>query len=243
MSEEQVTQESATVQSVNTPPSVAPVAEPTRPEWLPEKFTTPEDMAKSYGELESWKGKKEEDIRTAIHSELEKEAFAHRPASAGEYQIPEVLDETEAVDNKLLNWWADYSWNNGLSQDEFTDGVNAFAEYVNGEQVDLEAVKAELGDNANLRVEAAQLFMDKFFPPEYHNAIVELGSSAEGIKALEFIQKQMQGTSLIGQGNIPAKMTHSDIEAKMKDERYWNPVKRDKAFVNEVNNDFQKLYG
>ena len=49
MSEEQVTQESATEQSVDTPPSVAPVAEPTRPNWLPEKFTTPEDMAKSYG--------------------------------------------------------------------------------------------------------------------------------------------------------------------------------------------------
>ena len=240
----EVSQESATETQVETPPqATTTVAEPTRPEWLPEKFTTPEDMAKSYGELESWKGKKEEDIRTAITSELEKKALEQRPASVGDYQIPEVLDETEAVDNKLLNWWAKYSWDNGLSQDEFTDGVNAFADYVNGEQVDLEAVKAELGDNANLRVEAAQLFMDKFFPPEYHNAIVELGSSAEGIKALEFIQKQMQGTSLTGQANVPAKMTHGDIEAKMRDERYWNPAKRDKAFVDEVNNDFQKLYG
>ena len=75
MSEEQVTQESATEQSVDTPPSVAPVAEPTRPNWLPEKFTTPEDMAKSYGELDSWKGKKEEDIRSDIHKELEEETY------------------------------------------------------------------------------------------------------------------------------------------------------------------------
>ena len=27
-----------------------------RPEWLPEKFESPEAMANSYGELESWKG-------------------------------------------------------------------------------------------------------------------------------------------------------------------------------------------
>ena len=243
MSEEQVTQESATEQSVDTPPSVAPVAEPTRPNWLPEKFTTPEDMAKSYGELESWKGKKEEDIRSAIHKELEEEAYSQRPASADDYQIPEILDEKEAVDNQLLNWWAKYSWNNGLSQDEFNEGVNAFAEYVNGEQVDLEAVKAELGDNANQRVEAAQLFMNKFFPAEYHDAIVELGSSSAGIKALEFIQQQMQGVAVNGQAVTPAQLTQGDIETKMRDERYWNPAKRDKAFVNEVNNDFQKLYG
>ena len=112
MSEEQVTQESATEQSAETPPSVGTVAEPTRPEWLPEKFTTPEDMAKSYGELESWKGKKEEDIRTAIHSEIEKEAFANRPASAGEYQIPDSIDEEEAGTNPLLKEWADYAWEN-----------------------------------------------------------------------------------------------------------------------------------
>jgi len=77
----EVSQESATETQVETPPqATTTVAEPTRPEWLPEKFTKPEDMAKSYGELESKIGKKEEDIRTAIHSELEKEAFAHRPA-------------------------------------------------------------------------------------------------------------------------------------------------------------------
>ena len=114
---------------------------------------------------------------------------------------------------------------------------------MNGEQIDLEAVKTELGDNANQRVEAAQLFMNKFFPAEYHDAIVELGSSSAGIKALEFIQQQMQGVAVNGQAVTPAQLTQGDIETKMRDERYWNPAKRDKAYVEEVNNDFQKLYG
>ena len=77
MNEENVSTESATedttthnvdsscnsVAATNTTPD-------TRPDWLPEKFATAEDMAKSYGELESWKGKKEEDIRSAMQEEI-----------------------------------------------------------------------------------------------------------------------------------------------------------------------------
>ena len=243
MSEEQVTQESATEQSVETPPSVGTVAEPTRPEWLPEKFTTPEDMAKSYGELESWKGKKEEDLRKTISDELKVESLSQRPKTAGDYQIPDSIDEEEAGTNPLLKEWADYAWENGYSQEKFSHWVNKFAEYMNADQPDLEQIKKDLGDNANARVESAQLFMNKFFPTEMHEAISQLGTSVEGIKAIEFIQRQMQGTDISGQASTPSKLSHADIEAKMKDERYWNPAKRDKAFVDEVNNDFQKLYG
>ncbi len=77
MNEENVTQESVTEETTTTHnetvESSTSVAEPSRPEWLPEKFASPEDMAKSYGELESWKGKKEEDIRSAMQEEIEKE--------------------------------------------------------------------------------------------------------------------------------------------------------------------------
>ena len=117
MSEEQATPiESATETPTETsvpPTSVESVAEPTRPEWLDEKFATPEDLAKSYTELSAKIGQKEEDIKATVLQELETEAFANRPASAGDYQIPEILDESEAATNPLLKWWADYSWNNG----------------------------------------------------------------------------------------------------------------------------------
>ena len=116
MNEETVNTESATEDATthNVDSSSNSVADtPARPEWLPEKFATAEDMAKSYGELESWKGKKEEDIRSALQEEIEKEAFADRPASAGEYQIPESLDESEAATNPLLKEWAEFAWENG----------------------------------------------------------------------------------------------------------------------------------
>ena len=42
---------------------VAEDAAPARPEWLPEKYNSGEDLAKAYKELESKLGTKEEDLR------------------------------------------------------------------------------------------------------------------------------------------------------------------------------------
>ena len=64
-----------------------------RPEWLPEKFQTPEDLRKSYDELSSKLGKSEEDLRKTIMEEIETDAYSQRPASVGEYVLPEILDE------------------------------------------------------------------------------------------------------------------------------------------------------
>ena len=41
-------------------------SEVTRPEWLPEKFKTGEDLVKSYESLESKMGQKDKDIREQV---------------------------------------------------------------------------------------------------------------------------------------------------------------------------------
>ena len=215
-----------------------------RPEWLPEKFNDPADMAKAYSELEGKLGKGEEELRTKLMSEMETEAFAERPATVGEYILPEVLDETEAVDNELLDWWSNYSWNNGLSQDEFAEGIAKYADAVAGKQPDLDAVRKDLGDNANMRVEAVQLWMNKFFPDQgMQEAVAELGSSSAGIKALEHIIEQTKGSNIATPSVITGQVTQADIETKMKDPRYWQQGKRDTAFIQEVNSDFKRLHG
>ena len=56
-----------------------------RPEWLPEKFGSAEDLANAYSSLESKLGQKEEDYRTAFMEEIEKEAYANRPETVGDY--------------------------------------------------------------------------------------------------------------------------------------------------------------
>ena len=245
MSEEQTTPtESATDTPTETtaPPSVTEsVAEPTRPEGLPEKFSTWEDMAKSYSEMESWKGKKTEDIKAELQKELETEAYSNRPATSGDYQIPEILDDGEAATNPLLKWWADYSWENGLSQDEFNEGITKWAEFTGSDQPDLEAVRKSLGDNANARVEAVQLFMNKFFPEDMQDAVAQLGTTAEGIKALELIQRSMQQTNVNPEATAPSKLTIEDLMTKMKDPKYYDPARRDRAFVQEVTDGFKRI--
>ena len=245
MSEEQATPtESATETPTETsvpPTTVESVAEPTRPTWLNEKFETGEDLQKSYDELASKLGKNREDVKSEVLQELETEAFSNRPATAGDYQIPEILDEGEAATNPLLKWWADYSWNNGLSQDEFNEGITKWAEHNGAYQPDLEQVKKDLGDNANSRVEAANLFVQKFFPDELKDAVAELGTSAEGIKALELIQRSLQQTAPNAQAQSPSKLTREDLMAKMRDPRYYDPARRDQAYVQEITDGFKRI--
>ena len=239
--------EETLLQTPSETPTEAPVTETpvaeARPEWLPEKFADPADMAKAYGELEGKLGKGEEELRTKLMEEMETEAFAERPASVGEYVLPDTLDEAEAVDNQLLDWWSNYSWNNGLSQDEFAEGIQKYAEAVMGKQPDLDAVKKDLGDNSGARVEAVQLWMNKFFPDQaMQQAVAELGSSSAGIKALEHIIEQTKSSS-IAPTSVAGQLTQADIEAKMKDPRYWQQGRRDNAFIQEVNSDWQRLSG
>ena len=45
-----------------------------KPEWLPEKYKTGEDLAKAYKELESKLGAKDEDLRNQLIEEIQAEA-------------------------------------------------------------------------------------------------------------------------------------------------------------------------
>ena len=128
-----------------------------------------------------------------------------------------------------------------MSQDEFNEGITKWAEYNTSDEPDLDQVKKDLGDNANQRVEAVQLFMNKFFPEEMQEAVAQLGTSAEGIKALELIQRSMQQTVPNSQATSPSKVTIEDLMTKMRDPRYYDPARRDRAFVEEVTNGFKAL--
>ena len=129
-----------------------------RPEWLPEKFKTEQDLLKSYESLESKLGQKETDLRETWEKEIHEAAFADRPASSGDYQLPENIDETLAPDNDLLNWWSTFAWENGLSQDEFSQGIAQFEKTTANSESAREDEIGKLGDNAQERLQAAGLF-------------------------------------------------------------------------------------
>lgn len=213
-----------------------------RPEWLPEKYNSPEDLAKGYKELQNKFGAKEEDLRNKLLEELQAEAFKDRPASAGEYALPDYVDSNEVADNPLLKWWADHSFENGYSQEEFESGIKTYMESLPA-PVDLSVEVKKLGDGANQRIEAASMFANKFFPKETLPAIERLCESAEGIIALEVIMEAMKDGSFSGQANPASGLSEADLKEMMRDERYWNPSKRDNDFIKKVDSGFKKLYG
>ena len=220
---------------------VAEDSQPERPEWLPEKYSSGEDLAKAYKELESKLGGKEEDIRNKLLEEIQTEAFSDRPDSSGDYQLPDIVDDDLAVDNELLQWWSEHSFENGYGQEEFQKGIEMYAQAVNGSQPDLEAESAKLGDNANDRIQAASMFANKFFPQESLPAIERMCESHEGILALEAIMEATKDGSFSDGTQPTGQTTQADLDQMMNDPRYWD--KNDTAYVKQVEEGFKRLYG
>lgn len=214
-----------------------------RPEWLPEKFTKAEDLASAYSSLESKLGQKEEDFRKAFMEEIEREAYANRPADKGDYILPEGIDEALAPENPLLNWWADHAFENGMSQDEFAEGIKIYMDAVNADMPDFDAEVGKLGDNANARIESVSLFANQFFPQEHMSAVERMCETAEGVQALEFIMENLQQQSPNSVSQPVSQINETELQQMMLDDRYHNPAKRDANFVRQVDEGFKKLYG
>ena len=161
---------------------------------------------------------------------------------AGDYELPDFIDETEAVDNELLQQWSEHCHQNGYTHDEFQKGIEMYMNGM-GPQPDLEAEAGRLGDNSSARIEAANLFANQFFPEEAMPAIERMCESAEGIIALESIMNAMKEPSVSDQTNIASNFNEVELQDMMKDERYWNPARRDDNWIKKVDEGFKKLYG
>ena len=183
MSEEAVTEEAATEET-----SQQEEQSSGRPEWLPEKFNSPEDMAKSYTSLSTKLGEKEDEVRERLMSELSEQASEGVPASVGDYELPDYLNEEEAIESDTLKTWADHCFENGYTHDEFKKGIDMYMSAFPND-TDLEAESERLGDNSESRIEAASLFANKFFPEETIPAIERMFESAEGVVAMEAIME------------------------------------------------------
>jgi len=208
-----------------------------RPEWLPEKFNTPEDLVNSYSSLESKLGKGQEEIRESIMQEIESEAFANRPESAGDYELPEGLDNEWAKDPNV-EWWSNFAWENGFSQQEFEEGLSRMIP----DGPDLDAEIQKLGDNANARIEAAGLWAQKNIPENLQGEVMRIGETAQGIELLEHLMSAMSDESIGNDNQSISGLSQDDLNTMMRDPRYWDPRQRDAGFVKQVDEGFAKLY-
>jgi hypothetical protein len=236
-------EEATQTQEVSQEANEETLSSPARPDWLPEKFQTPENLVQSYSELESKIGARDESVKEDFLKELETEFYNGRPASVGEYNIPESIDEELANDNPMFQWWANEAFENGYSQEEFEAGINQFANFMDSMGPDLDAEREKLGDNAEARLNAVSAWTNKFFTEEELPAVQQLGSTAEGVAVLEKIMALQNGSSLNSLSTEPSTISQTDLDNMMKDPRYWKPGERDQGFIDKVTQGFNKLYG
>tara|TARA_R100001460_G_scaffold5214_1_gene14619 strand:+ start:13812 stop:14531 length:720 start_codon:yes stop_codon:yes gene_type:complete len=230
-------------ETVEAPVTETPVSETIddRPEWLPEKFNTPEDLSKAYSALSSKLGEKEEDVRNRVMEELQQQASEGVPEDAGSYELPDFVDPEEAADNSMLQEWAEHCHKNGYTHEEFQKGLEMYMNGM-GPEPNLEAQAKLLGDNAEARIEAASLFANKFFPEDALPAIERMCEGADGIIALEAIMSQMQDPSVSEQANIASNLSEVELTEMMKDPKYSSHNQRDQNYVKMIDEGWKRLY-
>jgi hypothetical protein len=220
-----------------TTPS-APAGE--RPEWIPEKYWDPatkkpriEDLGKAYVSLEAKLGKGKE--------AWESERVAKRPEAADKYDLaidgfsPEFL-----AAHPLTPVVREIAFESGLDQEGFkglaAKVVGALAAAAPKPEEEL----AKLGENASVRVAAAEHFVTQTFTdPAEREALALVATTAAGVKVIEKLAALAQGKPLAAVDPVPnpggaARKTRQEITKMMEDPRYWNPRQRDEAWVKEV---------
>jgi len=224
----------------------------TKPEYVQDKFwdadrneVNLENLASSYNSLEKKLGSRTEDLSKQIRQDIELERLSKAPE---EYKVnlpelPENVDVSVSDDMEIVQWWKETAKSNGLSQEQFDQGVNMFINNAIATLPDINSEMEKLGDTAKERIEAAELWSKKNLSPDAYNTFSSVASTAEGVKAIEEIMK------LTKDSPIPTTPTQvsvtpdiQDLKSMLNDPRYYDSNQRDPAYVKRVEQLFEKAY-
>lgn len=185
--------------STTPPDGSPPVDAPQRPEWLPENFWDAEKgepnvqgMAKSYSELRKAFNEKNNDKPGKEVSDYMSEEFYDEE---GNFKVEGVeLNKEDPVLQKAYEIAKDM----GMGVKQANEFISKFAgnmtEFI-PEGIDPEAELAKLGENGESIVTGLKTWVDGMknngeMDDEVYNAVLELGKTAAGIKALEVLRSK-----------------------------------------------------
>ena len=223
-----------------------------KPEFVQDKFwdadrkeVNLENLASSYNALEKKLGSRTEDLSKQVRQDLEQERLGKIPE---EYnlnvpELPENVDVSVSEDMEIVQWWKDTAKQNGLSQEQFDEGVKVFIDNAMATLPDVNGEMEKLGDNSKERVEAAELWSKKNLSPEAYNTFSSVASTAEGVKAIEEIMKMTKDSPM---PTTPTQVSVTpdlvDLKSMMNDPRYYDSNKRDDAYIKRVTELYEKAY-
>jgi hypothetical protein len=227
-------------------------ANTSKPEFIQDKFwdterneVNLENLASSYNSLEKKLGSRTEDLSKQIREDLEMEKLKSAPE---EYKVnlpelPENVDVTVSDDMEIVQWWKDTAKKNGLSQEQFDQGVEMFVNNAMATLPDMNAEMQKLGDNAKERVEAAELWSKKNLSPESYQTFSNVASTAEGVKVIEEIMKMTKDSPMpTTPTQVSVAPNLQDLKSMINDPRYYDSNRRDPAYVKRVEELFEKAY-
>ena len=222
------------------------------PEYVPEKFWNKdlneinvEEMGASYKALEKRLGQRTEELAGTIREEVLADIKGTAP-EAYEIQLPE-LPEGVNIDvdpeQPLLQWWEQTARSKGLSNEDFNKGIEAFVNNEVAALPDRDTQIGLLGENANVRIESADLWAKKNLSENSYDAIVNLANTADGVKAIEEIMALNKDAPIPStETKIDVTPSGDDLRSMMKDERYWKDGAKDQAYIKKVTDLYQKYY-
>ena len=224
-----------------------------KPDYVQDKFWNKdtneiniEELSSSYNSLEKKLGSRTEDLSKQIREDISNEVKANVPEKY-ELNLPEIPENINLEVNEempLLQWWGETAKAKGLSQEEYNKGIEAFINNEISSLPDIDNEKNLLGDSANARIEAADLWSKKNLSKDSYEAIANFATTAQGVKALEEIMKLNKDAPIPQtETAIDAAPSLDDLRSMMKDPRYWKDGDRDQAYINKVSNLYEKYYG
>lgn len=203
---------------------------PERPEWLPEKFKAPEDLANAYSELQ----KKFSQGKHKAPEEYDTSIFANA-------NIPE--------DDELFNTYRDWAKENGISQDAFEQLAGKFIEMAGSEaeqaEISYQEEYKKLGNNADAVIKsmtdwASSLVRKGVWGQDDFEEFKIMGGTAQGLRALQKIRSyygdQAIPVSVAQPEGLPSK---DELQAMVGKPEY----NTDPSYRAKVEKLFDQVYG
>lgn len=242
-----------------------------RPDYIPEKFWDPEkkaprveQLAKSYGELETKFKTRDRELEPEIRKKVESERFAKRPAKADDYVVPDVTKfedvkipdgvKVEAIkDHPLMGFWRQHAWETGLDQAQFDAGVKTFlkSELDGMGAVDTAMKELGEGDAGKARVRRVDAFIsDHLESDDDYQAIAGMLRTSKQVVAFERLMKKLgkepdmskwSGRKMAdgSGGDSGGAMTLEQIRAIQAKPEYWRD--HDPALIKQVREGYVQL--
>lgn len=213
-----------------------------RPDWLPEKFDRPEELANSYSELERAFYSRKEDLRNQIVNELNSEAVSSAPISPADYDVninsPEGVDISVAEDDPMLDWFRNTAHNYGLSQDEFDGLINEWAAMDQSRGPDWNVESEALGEYAERRLERVDSWANGNLSDSAYEAFANVPASAAMVQLFEELM-ELNGQpkfNMVSESDFQERLSLDDLRSMQNDPKYWK--EKDPAFIAKVRQGF-----